>query len=82
MPPTHKNKGYKTAVNIMQISNLSNNELNEIGILATDCMVDIIYFADSLGSISPDNIKMIELAIWNARRLNDSDEEIMYLENL
>ena len=29
-----------------------------------------------------DNIKMIELAIWNARRLNDRDEEIMYLENL
>ncbi len=65
---TLKNKGYKTAVNIMQISKLSNNELNEIGILASDCMVDIIYFADSLGSISPDTIKNIITQIntnWN-----------------
>jgi len=51
-----KQKGYNTAVNIMQISKISHNEFKKIGIIATDNDVDIIYLADSFGSLVPDDI--------------------------
>ncbi len=51
-----KEKGYKTAVNIMQISKMNENQLNIIGKLATEYDIDILYLADSFGSLTPDNI--------------------------
>ena len=54
-----KEKGYLSAANIMQVSKLNNEELNEIGELATKNFVDVLYFADSLGSLEPESIKSI-----------------------
>tara|TARA_B100000700_G_scaffold329329_1_gene450587 strand:- start:4943 stop:6559 length:1617 start_codon:yes stop_codon:yes gene_type:complete len=51
-----KKKGYQTAVNIMQISEMNENQLNIIGKLATEFDIDILYLADSLGSLIPDDI--------------------------
>ncbi len=58
-----KHKGYTTACNIMQISEISHNELISISdILSISCL-DILYFADSLGSIKPEEITEIILAL-------------------
>ena len=40
----------------MQISKISHNKFKKIGIIATDNDVDIIYLADSFGSLVPDDI--------------------------
>ena len=52
-------KGYMTAVNLMKISNAKDFQLNQIGLLANKSQVDVLYFADSLGSLDPKSIKHI-----------------------
>ena len=54
-----KDKGYLTGVNIMKITQLNNNQLSNIGIIASKSKVDVLYFADSLGALEPDQIKNI-----------------------
>ena len=54
-----KKKGYKTAVNIMQISMIRENEFKKTAIIATENDVDIIYLADSFGSLIPEDIEDI-----------------------
>jgi len=51
-----KQKGYKTAVNIMQISKLRENQFKKIAIISAENDIDIIYLADSFGSLMPDDI--------------------------
>jgi len=51
-----KQKGYKTAVNIMQISKTREDQLKKISTIASKNDVDIIYLADSFGSLIPDDI--------------------------
>ena len=60
-----KEKGYMTGVNIMQISSLNINEINDISLLASKAMVDVFYFADSLGSLDPDGVINILESIKN-----------------
>lgn len=53
-----KNLGYKVILNIMQISEYSENEmLKKLKYISQD--VDVVYFADSLGSLEPKDIKKI-----------------------
>ncbi len=51
-----KQKGYKTAVNIMQISKIRKYQFKRIAEIASKNDIDIIYLADSFGSLIPDNI--------------------------
>ena len=44
-----KKKGYKVAVNIMQISEHSDKNIIDVGKKASKTKPDILYFADSLG---------------------------------
>jgi len=54
---TQLNKlGYKTTVNLMQIAGLSKNELEQLSALCAEYPIDILYFADSLGGMVPDDI--------------------------
>ena len=46
-----KKKGYLTAINLMQISEINNNELSNILKKINKKYLDIFYFADSLGSL-------------------------------
>jgi 4-hydroxy 2-oxovalerate aldolase len=49
-------QGYVTTLNLMQISSLSVAELQEVGRVASEHRVDILYLADSLGALAPDQV--------------------------
>jgi len=49
-----KEKGYLTTVNFMQIADRSQEEISGIAKLAGNYPLDVLYFADSMGSLSPD----------------------------
>src|SRR4030042_752864 len=49
-----KEKGYLTTVNFMQIADRSQEEISGIAKLAGSYPLDVLYFADSMGSLSPD----------------------------
>ena len=54
-----KKSGYKIAVNIMQIPELSNVEIKNSIITLKKSKADILYFADSLGSLDAEKTKKI-----------------------
>ena len=54
-----KNRGVKIFVNIMQISELDLKKINRICIYLKKLNVDVVYIADSLGSLSPQQTKNI-----------------------
>ena len=54
-----KKKGYLVAVNLMQISERTEKEILDAGKLAEKAKIDILYFADSLGSMDNKYIKNI-----------------------
>lgn len=56
-------KGYITSANIMQISEHSEQKIEEIAAKASNYPVDVLYFADSLGNITPDDVTKITNAI-------------------
>lgn len=45
------NNGYKVGINIMQISSCTPDDITRIAQLVTDYPVDVLYIADSLGSL-------------------------------
>ncbi len=51
--------GYETACNITQVSEKTNDEIDEISQVLASSKVKIIYFADSLGSLEPPQISKI-----------------------
>ena len=51
--------GYETACNITQVSEKTNDEIDEISQVLASSKVKIIYFADSLGSLEPAQISKI-----------------------
>jgi len=54
---TQLNKfGYKTTVNLMQIAGLTENELEKLAAMCAKYPIDILYFADSLGGMVPDDV--------------------------
>lgn len=48
-----KEQGYKVGFNLMQIANCSEGEIKALAKLANDYPLDVLYFADSMGSMSP-----------------------------
>ena len=55
--------GYISCCNITQISDKNNQKLTELSGLLSSTKVDILYFADSLGSLTPSSIKAIVKAL-------------------
>ena len=51
--------GYKVGVNLMQISEKSESELRKFSKFVSKYPFEVIYFADSLGSLIPKDIKKI-----------------------
>jgi 4-hydroxy 2-oxovalerate aldolase len=55
-----KKKGYKVFVNLMQINRVSNRDLVKcLKILKKTYSVDVFYFADTFGSLTPNNVENI-----------------------
>lgn len=51
--------GYRVIINIMQISELDSESLGRAGAILNNLPVEVLYFADSLGSLSSQDIKSI-----------------------
>ena len=57
-----KKNGYKVGFNIMQIAEKSDLEIESVGKICSNYPIDILYFADSMGSLEGDKIcKIISL---------------------
>jgi len=54
-----KQHGYKVGINLMQIADRSSREIEDIGKLASAYKLDALYFADSLGSMDPEQTAAI-----------------------
>lgn len=54
-----KEQGYVAGVNLMQISDRSQQEIVDIGKLASGYPLDVLYFADSMGGMDPEQTKDI-----------------------
>ena len=50
--PTIKKLGYKIAINLMQISDRTDSEIKNFCILSQKYKIDVLYFADSTGSLN------------------------------
>lgn len=50
-----KARGYRVGFNIMQIADRTNEQVRELTIMASDWPIDVLYFADSMGSMTPDD---------------------------
>lgn len=56
-----KDMGYEVGVNIMQISEASNDQITSFAKMASAYDLNVLYFADSLGNLKPENIDNIIL---------------------
>ena len=65
--------GYLVACNITQITEKSEEEINKISKYMASSKVDIVYIADSLGSLSPNQISKISELINRLFGLNFSE---------
>jgi len=54
-----KEQGYQVGINLMQVADRTDEEVERIGMLATDYQPDVLYFADSLGSMDPEQTSRI-----------------------
>ena len=52
-------RGYRIGFNLMQISDRSRQEVEELARMAADWPVEVLYFADSMGSMTPDDTARI-----------------------
>lgn len=61
LPVTHwlGEAGYSVAMNIMQVEDRSEEELEVAGFSAEKYPLDVLYFADSLGSMDPERTKSV-----------------------
>lgn len=48
--------GYKTTINLMQIAGLSQKDIRNLAKVCSEYPIDVLYFADSLGSMVQDDI--------------------------
>ena len=51
--------GYRTGINLMQIADRSTDEIVAVARSAEQGEVDVLYFADSMGGLSPDQVSAI-----------------------
>ena len=61
-----KNHGYKVGFNLMQIADRSKEEIVELSEKASKYPIDTLYFADSMGSITRKQVKIIVESIKKA----------------
>jgi len=54
-----KEAGYTVGINLMQIADRSDDEIESIAKLASEYPLDVLYFADSMGSLGPDEVNHI-----------------------
>ncbi len=54
-----KQQGYKVGINLMQIADRTSEEIEDIGKLASAYSLDALYFADSMGSMDPEQTAAI-----------------------
>ncbi len=54
-----KRLGYKVGLNLMQISEISKDNLKKVSKKINELNPDVFYFADSLGSLDPERVKKI-----------------------
>lgn len=54
-----KQQGYKVGFNLMQISDCTEQEITQLAQLASQYPIDVLYFADSMGSLNPSRTKEI-----------------------
>jgi 4-hydroxy 2-oxovalerate aldolase len=54
-----KESGYEVGINLMQVADRSDEEIEGIARMASACPLDALYFADSLGSMSPEQAERI-----------------------
>lgn len=52
-------RGYETTINIMALSNVMDNELNESLAMINDSPIDYVYIVDSFGSLDPDDFRYL-----------------------
>jgi 4-hydroxy 2-oxovalerate aldolase len=58
-----KQLGYTVGVNLMQIADRSESEIEKLGKSAAPFDIDALYFADSIGSLEPEQVARIALAL-------------------
>lgn len=51
--------GYRVGVNLMQISERTPDELEGVGLAAAGHSLDVLYLADSMGCLTPDDVTLI-----------------------
>lgn len=61
--PWLQDQGYLVGVNLMQIADRTSNEIETVARLATRYPPDVLYFADSLGSMDPEQTSEIIAAM-------------------
>ncbi|MEM1190015.1 MAG: aldolase catalytic domain-containing protein [Pseudomonadota bacterium] len=54
-----KARGYLVGFNLMQVSDRSDEEISGLAKLAAEHPLDVLYFADSLGSLAPEEVEHI-----------------------
>jgi len=54
-----KSEGYEVGLNIMQVSEASDDAVSEVSGIVSPRDVDVLYFADSFGSMLPDDVRRI-----------------------
>lgn len=57
-----KEKGYKVGFNLMQVADRAKNEITELAKEANQYPIDVLYFADSMGSLNPEETHQIVMA--------------------
>lgn len=52
-------RGYRIGINLMQISDRTQEEVENLGRMAGKWPVEVLYFADSMGGMTPDDVSRI-----------------------
>lgn len=54
-----KEQGYLVGFNLMQVADRTSNEITQLALKASEYPIDALYFADSMGSLSPNDVSEI-----------------------
>ena len=57
-----KGQGYLVGFNLMQVANLKLTEITKLAQVASEYPIDVLYFADTMGSLNPQQVKDIVYA--------------------
>ena len=52
-------KGYRVGINLMQIADRTDSEIVEMSKMASSSKIEVLYFADSMGSMNPSDVNRI-----------------------